>query len=145
MFIKKKRFLALIAAGLVSAITFTAQADIVVVGSPDISVGQLSVKQTEKIWLGKTHHLPDGNPVVVSDQEEGSRIRDDFYEKVAHKNPSQVKAYWTRLIFTGKASAPKVLRDDRDVKQWVSETPGGLGYIDKTSVDDSVKVLLTLP
>ena len=145
MFNKKKPVLALIAASLISAAAVTAQAETVVVAGRSTAVEQITVNQLEDIWLRKKNSLPDGSPVSVVDQAVGSKIRDDFYEKVTHKSPTQVKAFWTRLIFTGKGSAPKTLRDDNEVKRWVSENAGGLGYIDKASLDDSVKVLLSLP
>ena len=142
---KKKPVLALIAAALLSAAEVNAQAETVVVSGRNFSATIMSMTQLEDIWLGKTKYLPDGSAVLVVDQPEGSKIRDDFYDKVTHKSPTQVKAYWTRQIFIGKGSAPKSLRDDSEVKHWVAETAGGLGYIDKASVDDSIKVLLSLP
>jgi len=145
MFKKKNPVLAFIAASLLSAAAVVAQAETAVVAGHSFTADKVTVEQLEDIWLGKIKYFPDSSPVFVVDQQEGSRIRDDFYQKVTHKNPAQVKAFWTRLIFTGKGSAPKSLRDDNEVKRWVSETSGGIGYIDKASVDDSVKVLLSLP
>lgn len=145
MFKTKKALLAFIVAGLLWTIAFTAQAETVVVAAKNFKADKITMEQLANIWLGKDRYFPDDSRVFVIDQAEGSRIREDFYEKVTHKNPAQVKAFWTRLIFTGKGSAPKTVRDDGEVKRWVADTAGGLGYIDKASVDDSVKVLLSLP
>jgi ABC-type phosphate transport system substrate-binding protein len=145
MFKNKKPVLAFIAASMLSAAMVSAQAETVVVAARNFAADKISVNQLEDIWLKKNKFFPEGSRVYVIDQAEGSRIRDDFYKKVTHKNPTQVKAFWTLLIFTGKGSAPKTLRDDNEVKHWVADTTGGIGYIDSASVDDSVKVLLRLP
>lgn len=57
---------------------------------------------------------------------------------------SQVKATWARLIFTGKAHAPREVADAAAVKKAVAADPKALGYIQKSELDPSVKVLLTL-
>ena len=40
---------------------------------------------------------------------------------------------------------PKSYPTDAAVKKAIAADPSAIGYIDKGSVDDSVKVLLTLP
>ena len=44
-----------------------------------------------------------------------------------------------------KGSAPKSYSSDAAVKKAVAADPTAIGYIDKGSVDDTVKVLLTVP
>ena len=51
---------------------------------------------------------------------------------------------WSRLIFTGKATPPKELPDAAAVKKAVATDPKAIGYIDKSEVDSTVKVLLLL-
>jgi hypothetical protein len=31
------------------------------------------------------------------------QVRDEFYLKLTGKNPAQIQAYWSRLVFTGRA------------------------------------------
>jgi hypothetical protein len=58
---------------------------------------------------------------------------------------SQVKATWSRLLFTGQAQPPKELADAAAVKKAVAADPKAVGYIEKCDVDSSVKVILELP
>jgi len=37
-------------------------------------------------------------------------FRDDFYNKVTGKSAAQMKAYWSKIIFTGKANHPRKLQ-----------------------------------
>jgi len=68
-------------------------------GSP---AGAITTQQAANVFLGKSSSLPDGTKVTPIDQEEGEDPRDEFYQKVVKKDASQLNAYWSRLIFTGK-------------------------------------------
>lgn len=56
-----------------------------------------------------------------------------------------MKALWTRLIFTGKAKPPKEVASDADLKKAVAADPKAIGYIKKSEVDGSVKVVFSAP
>lgn len=112
-----------------------AQAVAVIVNPKNTSA--LTVEQVSNIFLGKSNELvgvdlPDGNPA-----------RDAFYHKVTGKDGAQLKAYWAKLVFTGKAQPLKEFASDAEVKKFVAGNPTGIGYIDKAAVDGTVKVLLT--
>ena len=96
-----------------------------------------------RIYLGKSSSFPSGDQAIPVDQNEGSATRDAFNDSVLGKNSSQLKAYWSRLIFTGKGTPPKEVGDDAAVKNLVAANPNMIGYIDSAAVDDSVKVVLT--
>ncbi len=98
----------------------------------------LSKDQITNIYLGRS---TDYKPV---DLPEGSSIHDDFYKKATDRDPTQIKAMWSRLVFTGHGQPPKVVADAAAVKKAVAADPKAVGYIDKADVDSSVKVVLTL-
>lgn len=123
------------AAGLLGA-ALAAQAQIVVIANP--AVGALTKDQVADIFLGKNLSL---SPV---DQPEGSPIYADFYKKATGRDVAQVKSTWSRLVFTGKAQAPKQLGDSAAVRKAVAADPKGVGYVDKSAVDASVKAVVTL-
>ena len=134
----KKTLTALFAAALLAA-ALPASAEIVVIVNKDNPASRMFSEQASQFFLGKSAMF---TPV---DQSEGSKIRNDFYQKVADKDPAQVKAIWSKLVFTGKATPPKEYKSNADVKKAVAEDPKAIGYIDKSAADDSVKVILTLP
>lgn len=140
MKIGKPSFVPIIFAGLM-LLAGAAQAGIVVIGNPGISVSSLSADEIRDLYLAKSTSLSDGTRVQVVDQEEGSPARHTFYKSVIKKDKTQLKAYWAKQIFTGKATPPDVKADDKEVKAWVAGTKGGIGYVDDGVVDASVKVL----
>ncbi len=120
-----------------------AHADVVVVVSTKSSVKSLTAEQVTKIFLGKVVTFPNGKTVFPIDQPEGSAARDEFYTKVAHKSPSQLTAYWAKVIFTGDGRPPKLLADSMAVRKAIASNPNAIGYIDKSAVNRSVRVVLT--
>ena len=79
------------------------------------------------------------------EQADGSPIRGEFYKKVLEKEPSQVQAIWAKIVFTGKGKPPKEYKSSAEVKKAISENVNAIGYIEKSAVDDSVKVIATIP
>ena len=112
------------------------QADVVVIGN--VAAPAMSKDEVTQFFLGKSQAM---KPV---DRSSSDPIKAQFYQKLSGQDLSQVKATWSRLVFTGKASAPKELPDAAAVKKAVAADPKAIGYIDKSEVDATVKVLLTL-
>lgn len=123
----------------------TAEAELAIIGHPDNAEAALGQSQVTQIYLGKVKHFPGGAPTKPVDQSPDSAARQAFYAKVIGKSETQIKAYWTKMIFSGKANPPQEMGGDQEVKQWVAGHPEALGYIDAKAVDASVKVLLIVP
>lgn len=110
--------------------------DIVVVMSA--TAMPLSRDQVAAVYLGRSNAL---TPV---DMPESSELREAFYKRATDRDPSQVKALWARLIFTGQGQPPKALADAAAVKKAVAANPKWVGYIDRSDVDATVTVVLSL-
>ncbi|MEA3133383.1 MAG: hypothetical protein QOG17_1229 [Gammaproteobacteria bacterium] len=119
--------------------------EIVVIVNPKNSAVSVTAGQVEQIFLGKTTSLPGGGNASPVDRADGSPLRDAFYEKASGKSASQVKAIWSRLVFSGKGTPPKMLASSAEVKKFVASDPNAIGYIEKSAADASVKIVLSLP
>lgn len=122
--------------------TTCAFAEVVVVVSAKSKISSLTVSQVAQIFLGKTSKFPDGKDAIPLDQLEGSDIRNEFYAKVTGKDPAQINAYWSKIIFTGDGQPPKVVTGNDSVKKAVIKNLNTIGYIDRSAVDKKVKVIL---
>ncbi|WP_248798158.1 phosphate ABC transporter substrate-binding protein [Pseudomonas sp. MWU13-2105] len=91
------------------------------------------------IFLGKD------NSFKAVDQTAWSPTKDKFYRAVTNKNEAQLKSYWSGVIFTGKGQPLPSVVDDNAVITRVSSQADAIGYVDKSTVNDKVKVLFTLP
>lgn len=123
-------------------VIFDARADVVVVVSAKSQVKSLTTEQAAKIFLGKVVNFPNGLAAFPLDLPEGNAIRDEFYAKVAHKNPSQLTAYWAKVIFTGDGRPPKLMPDSLAVRKAVASNPNAIAYIEKSAVNRSVRIVL---
>lgn len=122
----------------VSSMVFAEMAVIVSAKNANYGLDKIDIEQ---IFLGKKSVFPDGAKAIPVDQNEDSAVRDAFNDKVLGKTGSQLKAYWSRLIFTGKGTPPKEAGTDADVVKLVAENPNTIGYVKASAVDASVKVV----
>lgn len=126
---------------LTSQVAFAQVAVVVSVKSP---VGTLTSDQVSGVYLGRNNSVPGGGSAVLVDLPESNPSREQFYTKATGKTGAQVKATWARLTFSGKGVPPKELATSADVKKFVAANPDAIGYIEKSAVDATVKVVLSL-
>ncbi|MBV1775196.1 hypothetical protein KSF73_05655 [Burkholderiaceae bacterium DAT-1] len=134
-----KQYVAMMAAAALSASALAG--DWVLVTGAKSPLGKLSEDQASNVYLGKIPELPGVGAVTLYDLSDGNNLRDDFYKGLTNKSAAQMKAYWSKMVFTGKGTPPKELPASSDVKKAVSGSPNALGYIEKSAVDSSVKVV----
>lgn len=121
---------------LTGSFCMAAHAGLVVIGHP--SAGAMTKDQVADVYLGKSQ---SSTPI---DQVDSSPAYAEFYKDATGRDVAQVKSTWSRIVFSGKGQPPKQLPDSGAVKKAVAADPKAIGYIDKSAVDGSVKVLLEL-
>jgi len=126
-------------AAAILALAAPAMAEVVVVVNPKAAESSMTKDQVAQFFLGKSSAM---TPV---DQPDSAPVRAEFYKKVTDKDASQVKSLWSKLVFTGKATMPKEVADSAAVKKAVAADPKAIGYIEKSAVDASVKVIYSAP
>lgn len=117
----------------------TANAEIVVIANKANPAAKATPDQLADVYLGRSNEM---TPV---DQPRGSEIHAEFVQKICDKKESQYEAVWAKLEFSGKGTRPQIAASSQAVKQAVEANPKAVGYIDKSAVDGTVKVLYTLP
>ena len=128
-------FVRLIAGLVITLASYAAMADFVVVVNPKNPATGITKDQIAQCFLGATNAF---SPI---DLPESSPIRTEFYKVVTEKEPSQVRSIWAKLVFTGKARPAKQMQTSEDVKKQVASDVNAIGYIEKSAVDASVKVV----
>jgi len=118
-----------------------AAAAVVAVVSSKSQVSTLGKNQVADLFLGKLHSFPNGEPAIPVDQDEASAVRDEFYSRFTGKSAAQVKAHWSKIIFTGRGHPPKTVSNSAEVKRLLAENPNMIGYVEAELVDGSVRVL----
>lgn len=89
-------------------------AELVVIVNPKNQAMRMFSEQASQFFLGKSTVF---TPVEFI---EGNTLRTEFTQKVLGKEPAQVKAIWAKLVFTGKAVAPREYASNAEVKRAVA-------------------------
>lgn len=129
---------------LLSLTSAPTDAEVVVIVHPSNNA-RLNQEQIQQLFLGKTKSFPGDTQAIPYDQNGESPARDTFYDKIVHKKGNQLRAYWSRLVFTGKGRPPKEIGDDIAVRKLIASNPNAVGYIDRQYLDASVRVAFQTP
>ncbi len=116
----------------------------VVVVSKDSPVETLENQQIANIFLTRTNRYPNGNkatPIELSH----SQMRDIFYQEISGKSPTQLMAYWTTLIFSGKGKPPRGYGDIKSLIRRLGSNPGSISYLNLSQVTDELKIVYRFP
>lgn len=132
----------LIASFISLAVAAPSFAEIVVIVNP-ANTANISEDDIGRLFLGKKSKFSDGSKAMPIYLAQGHAARDAFNKKALGKSSSQLKAYWSKLIFTGKGTPPDALGSVNDVIAKVSSEPSAIAYINAAAVNDSVKVVST--
>ena len=114
-------------------------AEVAVIVHPS-NANALDEAAVSKIFLGREKSFADGKSVVPLSLAESAPASTAFNDAVLKKSSSQLKAYWSKLVFTGKGTPPKEVATDEEMIKLVATNPSVIGYVDASKVDASVKV-----
>jgi ABC-type phosphate transport system substrate-binding protein len=139
MAIMKSFHKTMIAAGLtLMAVSQQVHADVVVIVSAQRTAPPLSPERIARVFEGKSK---DMTPL---DLARPSQERREFYSKFVGVDDALVRGQWSKLVFTGKRSLPKEFTSSADLVKAVAADPNAIGYVDRSFVNMTVKVIYTV-
>ena len=130
----------LIAFLLLSLSSHAASAEVAIIVHPSNN-DHIDDKMIKSMFLGKSKTFSNGAVIKAFNQEDGNITRDEFEQKVLNKSQAQIKAYWSKLVFTGKGIPPEKVNSDQEMVQVVASEAHAIGYVDADSVTDSVRII----
>jgi ABC-type phosphate transport system substrate-binding protein len=125
---------------MVGVCTPAAASDFVIVANKGVSASSLSKGDLQAIFLGEKTKWDDGKPIKIVTLDEGAAHK-AFLQNVVGKTPSQFDSYWKKLIFTGKAAAPKAFDEAGKLVDFVASQSGAIGYVAAGQAVGSVKTI----
>lgn len=70
--------------------------------------------------------------------------RDSFYTYLLGRSRNQMRAYWSRMVFTGKGKPPRAL-DAEAIIEALQNDPNLIGYLPSGQLPSSLRPVLNLP
>lgn len=132
---------------LIFAISITpvwAQSDVVVVIHPENPLQALDAASVKRLYLGHARRFPGGNSMQFMSLPSEHALTQSFFSSVLNMSPGQVKTHWASLVFTGRGNPPEQLQSEAQLLEWLARTPNGITFLHPLTVDDTVKVVLTV-
>lgn len=117
-------------------------AEVVVIVHPS-NTSTFDQSDIKKIFLGKSKKFSNGRTAIALNADDSMSFTDEFNTKVIGKSSSQLNAYWSKKIFTGKGTPPQKMSTSAEIIDAVSSNPDAIGYIDKSAVTDNIKIVAT--
>lgn len=125
----------------VAAVIFSAHASAITLIAHPETPASLDAQQVKRIFLGKQVTLPDGERAVPVNQTQANPTRLEFDTQVLGRSSSQIQAYWSKLVFTGKGNPPKEMASDADTIAYIKKTPGAVGYVSDNTHPEGLRII----
>ncbi len=90
----------------------------------------MRLRKWEDGSLIKVFVLPDEHPLHVA-----------FSKYILRVFPYQLRNAWDRLVFSGTGEEPVKVVSEQQMRARVSATPGAIGYLSDSMIDETVKVV----
>ena len=136
--------LRILSALLFMLVNNAAFAELAIIGHPDSETGTLDTQNVRKLFLGERKAFPSGHHATPINHSAGSPDRKEFFSLVLNMPESTHRRHWKRKIAVGAGSSPTELSSHSAILKSIANTPGSIGYIDASKVDETVKVLFTV-
>ncbi|NEV62090.1 hypothetical protein [Thiorhodococcus minor] len=117
---------------------------IVVVMSANSGIEALTREQVINIFFGRFRKLPNGETAVPVDQPAGAPLKSAFYRQLVNKDLAEIRAYWARLVFSGRTAPPEQTKTEQEALQLLLEQPGAVGYLWEGSLPPRLRVVFDL-
>lgn len=120
------------------------RAQILVVSSTKSPLMGLTQSEVKSLFLGNPIQggSVDFRP-LERPSTEGSPLKATFLDRVMMMKPGEMKAYWSRKIFTGRGTPPPEAKTTEQVREWLEKEPLMVTYVNKEEFDPkSMKLLL---
>lgn len=117
---------------------------IVVVVGRQSPLDAVTLDTLRELYLVRQRVWPDGRRAIPVNLPPDNPARVEFSIRVLGRRPLELTSYWNGRYFDG-IRPPLVLPSTAAVRAFLKGEPGAIAYLPRSDVDDSCRVVLTLP
>src|SRR5262249_11087960 len=115
---------------------------VAIIVNPSNPVENCSFDDLRKIFMGEKSHWPNGRRITLVMLDPAQPERKVVLREIYNMSEKDLNNHLIRGLSTGGVLAPpKTLASAADVRKFVFNVPGAIGYVKGTDVDQSVKIL----
>lgn len=121
-----------------------ATSGLAVVVNARCGVAVMSRQEVINIFFGRYRQFFNGREAQPVDLVDTHPVRGQFYRRLVGKDLSEVNAYWSRQIFSGRLQPlPKVATPEEAIKS-IAAHPCGIGFIEQAKADARFNIVYEL-
>lgn len=113
---------------------------VLIIANPNIKGAEFSTSDLRDVFTGASSTLKGIAPIGPVLLKESS-THQEFLTLYIGKSDSAFRATWRSLIFSGQGTMPRTLDSETAVVEYVAHTPGAIGYINRSTPHEGVKIL----
>jgi hypothetical protein len=125
-----------------TALSSEAQDNLVVIGNQTGVPADLNMSDLKAVFRGERQRWSNGTKVVIAMIKSTTPLGNEISQKIYSMNGDEVRGFWAGLSFAGKSDPPNVFNTAAEVEVFVSQNPGAIAILDKTTNATDTKTIL---
>lgn len=125
---------------LISLWASSASGQVAVIANPSVPVDTITNSELLDFYTRDIRFWNNKKPVIVFDLKPRGEVKEIFYDFLG-KSTSRMKSVWMKKMLSGEGDPPEALDTETDMLKKVSSTPGSIGFVKQSIVNQSVKIL----
>jgi ABC-type phosphate transport system substrate-binding protein len=105
------------------------------------TIETLTKKQLNALLMGETTRWQNKQKVVLAIMKSNTPTGKLVAENILSISAKDIDKHYLTMVFQGKISAPKSFNSETELRAFVASTPGAIGVIGKSNVDETTKVI----
>ncbi len=121
----------------------TSFSQVAVIAHKSVPVDTIKKSELLDFYTADIKKWINGDKVIVNDLKPKGEVKKIFY-KFLGKTPSRMKSIWLKNMLSGEGDPPEALKSEEEMLQKIAATPGAIGFLSHTKVDNNVKTLILI-
>ena len=126
----------------ISVIVKAQETTLVAVGNSSSVPSDMKLSELKAILLGEKQRWKNGSRIIIALMKTNTMIGKNTSSRMYDMTGDQLNKYWLALVFQGKAQAPNFFSSTNDLENFVAQTQGAIGIVDKPIIDGELRGVL---
>jgi ABC-type phosphate transport system substrate-binding protein len=102
----------------------------------------LTRNDIQEIFLGKRVQWSDHSKIYAATVKD--EVHKMFLKEYLNRTETKWRAYWKRMVFTGRGVPPRSLATEAELIAYIAETKGAVGYISHEGIQGSPEAAIKI-